>query len=63
MGFDFAAYDRQVKEYMDKNKKENKAAPYKKIHSHQKLTPVITLAWIIHESSAPTVEIRVVTVF
>ena len=43
MGFDFATYDRQVKEYMDKNKKENKAAPYKKIHNHQKLTPIITL--------------------
>ena len=43
MGFDFAAYDKQVKEYMDKNKKENKPVLYKKIHSHQKLTPVITL--------------------
>lgn len=43
MGFDFAAYDRQVKEYMDLNTKKHKSIPFKKIHKHQKLTPVITL--------------------
>ena len=51
MGFDFASYDKQVKEYMDQNKKENKAAPYKKIHSHQKLTPVITLVMYFNSTN------------
>ena len=43
MGYDFAAYDKQVKEYMQQNQKNQKTAYVKKIHPNQKLKPVITL--------------------
>lgn len=43
MGYDFTAYDKQVKDYMDENRKHNKSAYHRKIHKEQKLVPVITL--------------------
>ena len=43
MGYDFAAYDMQVKEYMDANREKDNSAYLRKIHKEQKLAPVITL--------------------
>ena len=43
MGYDFAAYDKQVKDYMDENSKNGKVVGFRKIHKEQKLAPVITL--------------------
>lgn len=43
MGYDFTAYDKQVKDYMDENRKQDKSAYHRKIHKEQKLVPVITL--------------------
>ena len=43
MGYDFAAYDKQVKDYMDENRRNEKQAYIQKIHKDQKLVPVITL--------------------
>ena len=43
MGYDFAAYDKQVKDYMDENRQKGNSAYLRKIHKEQKLAPVITL--------------------
>lgn len=43
IGYDYAAYAKQVKEYMDFNKQNKKSAYTKKIHTDQKLIPAITI--------------------
>ena len=43
MGYDYAAYDRQIEEYTTKNKKDKNEAYVKVLHPEQKLKPVITL--------------------
>ena len=43
MGYDLAAYDKQVKDYMDENRQKGNSAYLRKIHKEQKLAPVITL--------------------
>lgn len=42
-GYDYASYTKQVKEYMDFNKQEEKPAYTKKIHNNQKLVPAVTI--------------------
>lgn len=42
MGYDFAAYEEQIKEIAEKNESEKNPAYTKRIHDGQKLTPVIT---------------------
>ena len=43
MGYDYSSYEEQIKEIMDRNRKENRPAVTKRIHDDQKLAPVITL--------------------
>lgn len=56
MGYDYAAYESQIKEIMKRNKDENKPAFSKRIHSGQKLAPVVTavLHWGNGEWNGPT---------
>lgn len=42
MGYDYAAYEEQIKLLMDKNKTEGKNAVTRRIHDDQRLAPVIT---------------------
>ena len=42
MGYDFASYDKQVKDYMRENRKNRNSALVRKIHRNQKLKAVIT---------------------
>ena len=43
MGYDYAAYEEQIKALADRNNQDNKPAIVKRIHGDQKLAPVITL--------------------
>lgn len=43
MGYDYSSYEEQIKEIMDRNRKENRPAVTKRIHDDQKLAPVVTL--------------------
>lgn len=43
MGYDFASYDKQIRDIMEKNKAQGRHAYTKRIHDGQKLVPVITL--------------------
>ena len=42
MGYDYAAYEEQIKKIMEKNDKAKKPAYSKRIHDEQKLAPVVT---------------------
>lgn len=42
MGYDYAAYEEQIKLLMDKNKADGKTAVTKRIHDDQRLAPVVT---------------------
>lgn len=42
MGYDYAAYEEQIKALMDKNEAEGKRAVVKRIHDDQRLAPVVT---------------------
>ncbi len=42
MGYDFAAYEEQIKELIEENRKAGNPAYGKRIHDHQKLIPVVT---------------------
>jgi len=42
MGYDYAAYEFQVREFMKENKEKEKSAYTKRIHDDQKLAPVVT---------------------
>ena len=42
MGYDYAAYEFQIKEIMEENKERKRPAYTKRIHSDQKLAPVVT---------------------
>jgi len=55
MGYDYAAYESQIKEIMKKNQDENKPAFSKRIHDGQKLAPVVTavLHWGSEEWTGP----------
>lgn len=55
MGYDYAAYEEQIKILMDKNKAEGKNAVTKRIHDDQRLAPVVTavLYWGEEEWSSP----------
>ncbi len=55
MGYDYAAYEDQIKEIIKKNKKKNRPAYTKRIHDGQKLAPVVTavLYWGSGEWKGP----------
>ena len=42
MGYDYAAYEAQIKEITEENKEKNRPAFTKRIHDEQKLAPVLT---------------------
>lgn len=42
MGYDYAAYEEQIKELAEKNREAGNPARLKRIHDHQRLAPVIT---------------------
>ena len=42
MGYDYAAYEEQIRQIREKNAKENKPAYAKRIHDGQKLAPAVT---------------------
>lgn len=42
MGYDFSAYEEQIKELIEENRKVGNPAYGKRIHDHQKLIPVVT---------------------
>ena len=43
MGYDYAAYEEQIRELMEKNRREGVPAYTKRIHYDQRLAPVITI--------------------
>lgn len=43
VGYDYSVYKKQVDEYISTNKREGKPAYIKRIHSHQKLVPTVTI--------------------
>ena len=55
MGYEYSAYEEQIKKLMDKNKTEGHPAITKRIHDDQKLAPVITivLSWSDEEWQKP----------
>ena len=55
MGYDYAAYEEQIKSLMDRNKAAGKPAITNRIHDDQRLAPVITavLYWGEEEWSRP----------
>lgn len=56
MGYDYAAYEAQIKAIMTENKEKNRPAFTKRIHDGQKLAPVVTavLYWGDKGWSGPT---------
>jgi len=55
MGYDYAAYEAQIKEIVEKNKARKRPAFTKRIHEDQKLAPVVTavLHWGNEEWAGP----------
>ena len=55
MGYEYAAYEEQVKKLMDENKVQKKPAYAKRIHDEQKLAPVVTavLYWGAEDWNRP----------
>ena len=43
MGYEFAAYEEQIKEFMARNEQEGNRAYGKRIHDNQRLAPVVTV--------------------
>lgn len=42
MGYDYAAYEEQIKAIIDKNKADGNTAVTKRIHDDRRLAPVVT---------------------
>lgn len=55
MGYDYAAYEEQIRDLADQNKARGKPATVKRIHDDQRLAPVITavLYWGTEEWTRP----------
>ncbi len=43
MGYEYASYEEQIKQFMAQNEKEGNRAYTKRIHDHQRLAPVVTV--------------------
>lgn len=55
MGYEYAAYEEQIKALMAENKKKKNSAVTRRIHAHQKLAPVVTVVmnWSEEEWTGP----------
>ena len=55
MGYEYAAYEEQIKALMAENKKKNISAVTRRLHAHQKLAPVVTVVmnWSEEEWTGP----------